>query len=140
MFRVFYLKLIPERSCLGFLDEPIVLLSICFPSRNLSSLRLFLLFWHIKMSVARFAVEPPAITKPSSPRGYPMRLFELECDSTQFADVSICVHSRKLACETTPYGSHKSFWCKRLGLGSSSKQKAFAFMIFRRVAFCAKRD
>ena len=69
-----------------------------------------------------------------------MRLFELKCGTTQFADVPVCVLGANLACETTPYGSHKSFWCKGLGLGSSSKQKPFAFVIFWYVTFDAKCD
>ena len=87
------------------------------------------------MGVARLGVEPKA-----NKSVIIMRLVELECYSFRFGDVTECVFGTKLVCTTTPYDGHKCFWCKRLGLGSSSKQKAFAFMIFRCVAFCAKRD
>ena len=64
------------------------------------------------MGAARFWVEPPAITKASSPRGYPMSLVKLKCDSSRFGDVAVCVLGAKLACESPANSSHKSLWFK----------------------------
>ena len=64
------------------------------------------------MGIPRLAVDPPAITKASSPRGYPMRLVEFESNSSRFSDVAECMFGGKLACKPTTDSSHKSFWFK----------------------------
>ena len=69
-----------------------------------------------------------------------MRFVKLESDSSRFGDVAECVFGTKLVCKSPTNSSNKSFWFKRLVLGSSSKQKPLAFVVFGYVTFDAKRD